>query len=141
MQRIARSLRTWAQKVKLGTKTYFFTLYSLTFSVTGEINLLNITKDFSPEAEIEYYNRSKSEIKLHLVTDLSKEQVEKICDDFKIKIESNFDTRLVYKVTRITLQVFIRYLSPALDHYPYKRKGKMEGANNECGSNRQQCQS
>jgi len=87
----------------LGTKTYFFTLYSLTFSVTGEINLLNITKDFSPETEIEYYNRSKSEIKLHLVTDLSKEQVEKICDDFKIKIESNFDTRLVYKVTRITL--------------------------------------
>ena len=64
---------------------------------------MNITKDFSPEAEIEYYNRSKSEIKLHLVTDLSKEQVEKMCDDFKIKIESNFDTRLVYKVTRITL--------------------------------------
>lgn len=137
MQRIARSLRTWAQKVKLGTKTYFFTLYSLTFSVTGEINLLNITKDFSPEAEIEYYNRSKSEIKLHLVTDLSKEQVEKICDDFKIKIESNFDTRLVYKVTRITLQVLIRYMGPALGHYPYKRKKKMEGANNERDGNRQ----
>nr|DAJ29247.1 MAG TPA: hypothetical protein [Caudoviricetes sp.] len=84
-------------------KIYFFTLYSLTFSVTGEINLLNIAKDFSPEAEIEYYNRSKSEIKLHLVTDLSKEQVEKICDDFKIKIESNFDTRLIYKVISITL--------------------------------------
>lgn len=64
---------------------------------------MNITKDFSPEAEIEYYNRSKSEIKLHLVTDLSKEQVEKICDDFKIKIESNFDARLIYKVTSITL--------------------------------------
>ena len=64
---------------------------------------MNITKDFSPEAEIEYYNRSKSEIKLHLVTDLSKEQIEKICDDFKIKIESNFDTRLIYKVTSITL--------------------------------------
>lgn len=88
----------------MGTKTYFFTLYSLTFSVTGEINLLNITKDFSPEAEIEYYNRSKSEIKLHLVTDLSKEQVEKICDDFKIKIESNFDTRLIYKVTNSELE-------------------------------------
>lgn len=80
-----------------------FTLYEIEFKTDGQINLLEIAKNFSSEAEIDYYNRSTSRITIRLVSGLTKTQMINLCDDFKIEIESNTNARLIYKVLSITL--------------------------------------
>ena len=80
-----------------------FTLYEIKFTTDRELNLLDIAESFSCEAEIENYDRSSARITLRLVSELNESQIERICDDFKIQIESNHDVRLIYKVSSIAL--------------------------------------
>nr|DAF57370.1 MAG TPA: hypothetical protein [Podoviridae sp. ctefc32] len=80
-----------------------FTLYEIEFKTDGQIDLLEIAKNFSSEAEIDCYNRSTSRITIRLVSGLTKTQMINLCDDFKIEIESNTNARLIYKVSSITL--------------------------------------
>ena len=81
-----------------------FNLYSITFrSGMPREDLTSIAKNFHHLAEVDEYDENLGAVTVRLVSGCTTEQLDKLCDDYKIQIESRLGVRLIYKVTRTML--------------------------------------
>lgn len=87
----------------MNTQTSIFEFYTVEFKSVGHLNLLHIAEQFLEQAEITYFDRSTSTIKMQFVSELNKLHIQQLCDDFKVQVESNHDARLIYKISSIAL--------------------------------------
>lgn len=80
-----------------------FQFYTVEFKSVGHLDLLHIAEQFLEQAEITYFDRSTSTIKVQFVSELEELHVQQLCDSFKLQVESSRDARLIYKISSIAL--------------------------------------
>ncbi|MFV0485346.1 MAG: hypothetical protein ACK5MU_03955 [Candidatus Saccharimonadales bacterium] len=87
-------------------KQKVFSLYQIELkriNVNANTTMLEIANRFAENAEIAEYSQKSGAVKLWFTSSQNLEQVRNLCDEFKIKVESETDVHLAYSVTVVEL--------------------------------------
>jgi hypothetical protein len=71
--------------------------------VSQNEDLLALATNLAEYAEIDYYDSKSGTVRLRFASTAKPEDIQKMCDDFKIEVELDSNTRLTYKISSIML--------------------------------------
>lgn len=78
-------------------KTSNFSLYTVELQSKND-ELLSLAMNLAEFAEIDYYDSKSGTVRLRFISAANSDHIQKMCDDFKIEVESSWSTRLTYKI-------------------------------------------